>query len=93
MGIFSKRPLLAACAVFLAAGLCGIAMNTELRRLGMLVFGIGILPALACMLCFPQLRRGFSRSFSACPSASERFSCRICSLTGRSRRWKRNPNP
>lgn len=30
MGIFSKRPLLAACAVFLAAGLCGIAMNTEL---------------------------------------------------------------
>ena len=59
MGIFSKRPLLAACAVFLAAGLCGIAMNTELRRLGMLVFGIGILPALACMLCFPQLRRGF----------------------------------
>lgn len=59
MGIFSKRPLLAACAVFLAAGLCGIAMNTELRRLGMLVFGIGILPTLACMLCFPQLRRGF----------------------------------
>ena len=63
MGIFSKRPLLAACTVFLAASLCGIAMGEGLRRLGMLVFGIGILPALACMLCFPRLRRAFFTLF------------------------------
>lgn len=63
MGIFSKRPLLAACAVFLAVSLCGIAMNADLRRGCMLVFSIGILPALACMICFPRLRRGFFTLF------------------------------
>ena len=59
MGIFSKRPLLAACAVFLTASLCGICLDAHLRLAGMLALGIGVLPAIAGMLCFAKLRRGF----------------------------------
>lgn len=58
MGILAKRPLLTACAVFLAASLCGICLDAHLRLIGMLVLGIGILPAIAGMLCFAKLRRG-----------------------------------
>ena len=57
MGILAKRPLLTASAVFLAASLCGICLDAHLRLIGMLVLGIGILPAIAGMLCFAKLRR------------------------------------
>lgn len=59
MGIFAKRPILTACAVFLAASLCGIYLDGSRRMLGILLFGAGMLPALAGIICFAKLRRGF----------------------------------
>lgn len=59
MGIFAKRPLLAAYAVFLVASLGGIYLSGSQRMLAILLFGAGMLPALAGMICFAKLRRGF----------------------------------
>lgn len=59
MGIFAKRPLLTACAVFLAASLGGVCFSGNQRMLGILLFGAGMLPALAGIICFAKLRRGF----------------------------------
>lgn len=62
MGIFIKRPLLAACAAYLAAALLCVSLCEKQRLLCLLIFlGLSV-PCLLCALLYKKRRAGFAKA-------------------------------
>lgn len=57
MGILEKRPLLTACAIFLALSLLGVQLSCAQRLFGILLLVICLLPLSVCAICLTGLRR------------------------------------